>query len=134
MLLSSIRSDRGTNHVGVEVSWQVELAVKPGELANFRELTSEMVESTKDELGVLIYERFVSDDGKVVYVYERYADSTAAVAHLQAFGKKYGERFVNMVDRKQFTVFGIPSNELRGILDRFGATYLGPFAGFSLVQ
>lgn len=120
--------------MGVEVSWQVELAVKPGELDNFRELTSEMVQSTKDELGVLIYERFVSDDGKVVYVYERYADSAAAVAHLQAFGKKYGERFVNMVDRKRFTVFGSPSNELREILDRFGAAYLGPFDGFSLVQ
>ena len=117
-----------------EVSWQVELTVKPGELDNFRALTREMVESTKGEPGVLIYERFISEDGKVVYVYERYADSAAAVAHLLAFGKMYGERFTNMVDRRRFTVFGAPTDELRGILDRFGATYLGPFDGFSLVQ
>ena len=65
-----------------EVSWQVELTVKPGELDNFRALTREMVESTKGEPGVLIYERFISEDGKVVSAYERYADSAAAVAHL----------------------------------------------------
>ena len=120
--------------MGGEVSWQVELAVKPRQLDNFRALTREMVESTKREPGVLIYERFVSKDGKVVYLYERYADSAAAVAHLLAFGKLYGERFVNVVDRRRFTVFGTPSDELRGILDRFGATYLGPFDGVSLIQ
>ena len=117
-----------------EVSWQVELTVKPGELDNFRTLTKEMMEFTKGESGVLIYERFVSEDGKVVYVYERYVDSAAAVAHLVAFGKLYGERFKGMVDRRRFTVLGAPSDELRGILDAFGAAYFGPFEGFSLVQ
>jgi len=120
--------------MGGEVSWQVELAVKPGQLDNFRALTGEMVESTKREPGALIYERFVSEDGKGVYVYERYADSAAAVAHLQAFGRIYGERFAKMVERRRFTVFGTPSDELKGILDGFGATYLGPFAGFSRFQ
>ncbi len=76
-----------------EISWQVELAVKPGKLEDFRALTREMVESTRDEPGVLIYERFVSDDGQVVYVHDRYADSSSAVSHLLAFGKKYRERF-----------------------------------------
>ncbi|SRR5712692_5737185 len=61
-----------------QVSWQVELAVKPGELDNFRTLTEEMVECTRGEPGVLSYERFVSEDGKVVHVYERYADSAPA--------------------------------------------------------
>ncbi len=117
--------------MGDEVSWQVELAVKPGELDNFRSLTKEMVESTKFEPGVLIYERFVSQDGKVIYVYERYVNSAVAVAHLLAFSKMYGERFVKMVDRKRFTVFGSPSDELRQILDRLGATYLDLFDGFA---
>ncbi|MBI3372413.1 MAG: antibiotic biosynthesis monooxygenase [Betaproteobacteria bacterium] len=117
-----------------EVSWQVELTVRPGELDNFRTLTSEMVNSTRGEPGVLIYERFVSEDGKFVYLYERYADSAAAVAHLLAFTKMYGERFANMVDRRRFTVFGGPSDELREILDRFGAAYFGPFDGFSLLR
>jgi quinol monooxygenase YgiN len=117
--------------MGDQISWQVELAVKPGELENFRVLTSKMVESTRDEPGVLIYERFISEDGKVVQVYERYADSAAAVAHLRTFEHKFGGRFLSMVDRKRFTVFGTPSDELRGMLDGFGVTYLGPFGGFS---
>ena len=117
-----------------EVSWQVELTVKPGEFDKFRTLTREMMETTKGESGVLIYERFVSEDSKVVYVYERYVDSAAAAEHLVAFGKLYGERFKSMVDRKRFTVFGAPSDELKRILDGFGATYFGPFEGFSLVQ
>jgi len=112
-----------------QVSWQVELAVKPGELDNFRRLTEEMVKYTCGEPGVLSYERFVSDDGKVVHVYERYADSAAAVAHLRTFVRKFGGRFVGMVDRKRFTVYGTPSAELRGMLDEFGATYLEPFGG-----
>jgi|SRR6266850_7008938 len=112
-----------------QVSWQVELAVKPGELDNFRRLTEEMVKYTCGEPGVLSYERFVSDDGKVVHVYERYADSAAALAHLLTFERKFGGRFVAMVDRERFTVYGAPSDELRGLLDRFGAKYLGPFDG-----
>jgi quinol monooxygenase YgiN len=117
--------------MGEQVSWQVELAVKPGELANFRALTAEMVESTRAEPGVLSYERFVSADGQVVHVYERYVDSAAAVAHLRTFGRKFGGRFVGMVDRKRFTVYGTPSVELRRMLDQFGVTYLEPFGGFS---
>jgi len=112
-----------------QVSWQVELAIKPGALDNFRALTAEMMESTRGEPGVLSYERFVSADGQVVHVYERYADSAAAVAHLRTFVRKFGGRFVGMVDRKRFTVYGTPSAELKGMLDEFGATYLEPFGG-----
>ena len=116
---------------GDQISWCVELAVKPGELDNFRALTNEMVNSTMEEPGVLIYERFLSEDGKVVHLYERYADSSAAVTHLLAFQKLHGERFMKMVDRKRFTVFGSPSEALRNILNGLGATYATPLAGFS---
>lgn len=57
-----------------QISWHVELAVKPGQIENFLALTVEMVQSARDEPGVLNYERFVSDDSKLVHVYERYAD------------------------------------------------------------
>ena len=117
--------------MGTQVSWQVELAVKPGELDNFRALTREMVESTRDEQGVISYERYVSEDGATVHAYEQYADSAAAVAHLRAFGEKFGRRFGHMADRKRFTVYGNPSAELRRVLDGYGATYLAPFGGFS---
>ena len=118
--------------MGGQVSWHVELAVKTGELENFRALTHEMVEYSRSEPGVLIYERFSSRDGKVVHVYERYADTATALAHLLEFRNKFGERFSGMVDRRRFTVFGTPSSELKRVLDEFGATiYLYPFGGLT---
>jgi quinol monooxygenase YgiN len=113
-----------------QVSWQVELAVKPGQLANLRALTGEMVEFTRGERGVLSYQRFVSEDGQSVLVYERYADSAAAVAHLRTFEQKFAARFAGTVDRRRFTVFGTPTDELKRMLDRFGATYLRPLGDF----
>jgi quinol monooxygenase YgiN len=110
-----------------QISWHVQLAVKPGQIDNFRALTTEMVASARQEAGVLNYERFVSADGNFVHVYERYTGSAAAIAHLQRFTKSFGSRFMTMVERTHFTVFGNPSDELRELLDQFGATYLSPF-------
>ena len=114
-----------------EVSWQVELELKPGHREPFRALTKEMVNVARGEAGALIYERFISEDGKTIWVYERYADSAAAVAHLRAFAEQFGDRFTSMVTRKRFTVFGSQSDELRSVLDGFDATYLARLAGFS---
>ena len=116
-----------SNHI----SWHVELQVKPGQRDAFRAITSEMVESTKSEPGALIYERYLSDDGDIVHVFERYVDPNAALAHLTAFRRMFGERFSAMVDRKRFTVFGTPSVELKEVLDPLGATYVAALAGFS---
>ena len=113
------------------ISWHVELRVKPGRLGAFRALTSEMVDATKTEVGALVYERFIDDGGEVVHVFERYADSVAAVAHLRNFGKTYGKQFGELVDRERFSVFGTPTPELRQILDPLGARYFAPLAGFS---
>ena|SRR6202035_2932657 len=117
--------------MSTQISWRVELAVKPDQMARFQSLTGEMVASTRNESGVLSYQRFVSDDAKFVHVYECYADSAAAVAHLQEFRRKFGERFSAMVERIKFTVYGKPSDELRALLDGFGATYLRPFGDFA---
>ena len=115
------------------ISWHVELQVKPDALDALRVLTREMVESTKDEPGTLMYERYISDDLQTVHIFERYVDPSAAVVHLTAFREMYGERFGKMVDRKQFTVFGTPTDALKEILDPLGATYAAALAGFSRV-
>ncbi len=117
--------------MSAEVSWQVELEVKSGQRDLFLALTEEMVEASQREAGALIYERFVSEDGEAIWVYERYADSAAAIAHLRMFAEQFGKRFAAMVTRRRFTVLGSPSNELRSILDGFDATYLTRLAGFA---
>jgi quinol monooxygenase YgiN len=107
-----------------EIAWLVELAVKPGQLDAFQALTGEMVATTQRESGVLNYERFISHDGTTVYACERYADSKAALAHLATFDKIFGRRFVDLVERRRFTVFGTPTDELKRVLDRFGVVYV----------
>jgi quinol monooxygenase YgiN len=109
-----------------EISWRVELAVKPGMLTALEVLTGEMVESARNERGVLSFQRFISEDAKCVEVYERYADSDAATAHLQKFLATFAARFSDLVERKRFRVFGSPSPELKALLDTFGADYLQP--------
>lgn len=113
-----------------EIAWRVELRVKSGQLENFRALTAEMVDVTRRERGVLTYQRFVSEDGAHIQIYERYADSAAALAHLVAFNDRFAERFGTMVERQAFTVFGHPSAALKATLDKFNAVYLKPFGDF----
>jgi quinol monooxygenase YgiN len=114
----------------MQISWWVELAVRPGCLDEFETLTAEMVASTRDESGVLAYQRFISDDRQTVHVHERYENSDAAIAHLVKFAATFGDRFGRLVERKRFVVFGEPSDALRTLLDSYGASYFQPFGSF----
>ena len=113
------------------VSWNLRLAVREGQLENFRSLMHEMVESTRQESGTLGYEWFLSEDGSTCHLHERYADSAAAMVHLGNFGTKFAERFLACVQPTEFTVYGDPSDDVRQVVAGFGAAHLGPFGGFS---
>jgi hypothetical protein len=80
---------------------------------------------------VLIYQRFISEDKASVHILERYESSKAAAAHLRTFTDRFGAVFSTLVKRKSFTVYGNPSDELRELLDHFGAVYMTPFGGFA---
>jgi quinol monooxygenase YgiN len=110
-----------------QVAWCVELAILPGQLDGFLELTAEMVKETAKEPGVLTYQRFVTADAQIVHAVERFESSDAALGHLRTFRDKFGERFSSVVTRRRFTVYGRPSAELKGVLDGFGAVYLQPW-------
>ncbi|HMA00188.1 MAG TPA: antibiotic biosynthesis monooxygenase [Steroidobacteraceae bacterium] len=114
-----------------EICWLVELTIKPGQLETFGALTGEMVDSTRRELGVLSYQRFISEDRKTIHVFERYEDSAAALAHLQVFAEKFAARFQELVERKRFVVFGCPTAELKAALDGYGASYATLFGEFA---
>ena len=107
-----------------EISWRVHLSVREGRLQQFIELTAEMVTATREEDGVLIYRRFITEDMSSAHVYEAYRTSEAAVAHLLNFDRVFSLRFSTMVDRVAFWVYGAPSAELRGMLDRFEPVYM----------
>jgi quinol monooxygenase YgiN len=107
----------------MQVSWWVELAVRPGCLDEFETLTGEMVASTRAESSVLAYQRFISDDRQTVHVHERYANSDAAITHLVKFAAAFGDRYARLVERKRVVVFGEPNDALRILLDSYGASY-----------
>lgn len=113
------------------VSWDLQLAVRDGRLEDLRALVKEMVASTRAEEGTEIFEWYLSADGKACHIYERYADSAAALVHLGTFGSTFAERFLACLEPTAFNVYGNPSAEVRGVLDGFGAAYLGWLDGFA---
>ena len=114
------------------VHWVIELDVKDGQLDAFKALAQEMSEATQaNEPGASHYEWFVSEDGKVVHIYERYVDSAATMIHLQTFGEKFAERFLACVNPTRFTVYGDPSAEVRDALAGFGAAHMTQFDGYA---
>ena len=116
------------------VSWHVELSVNAGCLDAFRALSDEMVTRAASEPGTLVFERFQSEDGRRVHVYERYRDCEAAVLHLDRFAREFATEFARLVTRNSFCVYGHTDAALRGRLDRFGASYLSPMVSFCRID
>jgi quinol monooxygenase YgiN len=114
------------------VHWVVEFDIKAGQLETLKPLVSEMVEATKtNEPDTLIYEFFITGDGKHLHIYERYADCAAVLTHLKTFGERFAERLFAMVDFQRVVVYGNPDNEVQAALAPFEPTYMGPLSGFA---
>lgn len=114
------------------VSWNLRLSVIDGKLDDAKALMDEMVAATEaDEPGALAYEWFLSEDGSTCHLYERYADSDATMVHMGNFTTKFMERFMGCFTPTSIVVYGEPSDAVRGVLDGFGAVYLGSWGGFA---
>ena len=113
------------------ISWNLQLSVRDGQLNDARELMNEMVAATQQEQGAQNYEWFLSQDGKVCHINERYADSAAVMIHLGNFGSKFAERFLACFQPTSLFVYGNPSAEARAALNGLRAAYLEWFGGFN---
>ncbi len=115
-----------------QVYFVVELAIKPGELDNFKGLTKEMVEATQaNEPDTLNYEWTINEDNTVCHIYERYTDSAAVMAHVAWFGQNFAEKVMTASDITRFTVYGNPNEAVRETLGGFGAVFMSPIGGFA---
>jgi len=112
------------------VHWVVEVGIKDGQLDAFKALANELSGETRHEDGTLAYEWYLSDDGGTCHIYERYADSAAAMVHLGNFGAKFAERFMAIAEPTRFVVYGDASDELRAGLAPMGAVQMSQIAGF----
>ena len=113
------------------VAWNLQLAVQDGRLEEAKALMAEMVDATRAEAGAIDYEWFLSADGTVCHICEKYADSAAALEHLGNFGANFAERFLACFSPTALYVYGEPNDAVRDVMDGFGAAYLGLLGGFS---
>lgn len=112
------------------VSWSLQMSVRDGCLDDAKNLAPEMIESTREEAGAMTYEFFLSDDGMLCHLYERYADSDAAMVHLGNFGTHFAERFMACFEPTSFSVYGPARADVRAVLEGFGAQFLSNLGGF----
>jgi len=115
-----------------EISWVVEATIQESQYEKLKTLSAEMVSSTHEhEPGTISYEWFVDEAATKCYICERYADSAAAMKHLETFGLKFAERLGQLVRIKRVTVFGSASEEVMKALGEEGTVFLSPLTGFT---
>ena len=113
-----------------QVSWMLEVGVREGQVESFHSLMRELVEATREkEPGTLTYEWYTEEDGATCHVWERFASSEAALAHLNGL-QPHLMRFMEVCEPRGITVYGSPSDEVRSTIAAFGPRYFGMAAGY----
>ena len=115
-----------------ELFWRLEVEILPGKLEEFRTIVQEMIASSKQEPGTLVYDWFFDEANIICHTYEHYRDSSAVVAHATKFGESFVERFQRCCRQIGLDVYGAPSDAARALLDRYSATYFARWQGFEL--
>lgn len=117
---------------GRHVAWMFELAVREGREAELRALMAEMAEATeRNEPGTLDYEWYITDDGRGLHIFERYADVDAVMTHLATFGERCMSRFFGVLAPERMTLYGAPDDRVRGALAQLAPQVMAREAGFS---
>lgn len=106
-----------------------EMDILPGKVDGFRDLIKQAVEATSKELGVLVYEYAISEDGQKAYIVERYLGE-ALVPHVDVTFSPFATPFLEHVKFARLMVFGKATAEMRQRLDPFGAVYVNTYCGF----
>jgi quinol monooxygenase YgiN len=118
--------------MNTHVCWMLEMQIREGRDEEFRALMAEMAAATEaNEPGTLDYEWSLSADGRQCHLWERYADSAAAMVHAATFGSRYAARFFDVLAPARLVLYGSPSAEIRAALASFNPVVMEPAAGFS---
>lgn len=118
--------------MGTEIAWLPEWTVKQGTFESVRMLLDEMETSAQSEPGTLSYALYVSEDGRTITFYERYADEAAVLAHQATFSERFEERANDAMICSRITVLGSPGEEIRKSISGCNPVYLAPLSGFSV--
>ena len=113
-----------------QIHWNIEVAILPGKLADFRSVANDLIASTKKEPGALTYEWHFSSDNTVCHIIERYANSAAVLTHGQNFAQ-FAERFVAACRVVRFDIYGPATDEVKADLAGANPSYYSLLGGFS---
>jgi quinol monooxygenase YgiN len=112
------------------IYWTISANVKEGRLGGLKEHIVKMVEITKTEEGALNYGFWLNEDSTRLFIHERYANSEAAIAHIQNVGPHL-DPFLDAVEMDPIDIFGNLSDEGKEAFAPFGASYTQHLNGFS---
>ena len=110
------------------IYWTIDATIKEGHLDGLKSHITTMVDLTSTEPGALAYDFWFNEEETRLFIYERYADSDAAVAHLQNVGPHLGP-FLEAVDIAPIVILGEMSDAAQEAFASFNATYTTFFAG-----
>jgi len=97
----------------------VELSIKEGRLDDFKALISKMINNTAEkEPDALVYEWYVSEDGREGHLLETFTDSDAFILHLKNISP-FLDPLWGVSTLTGFKTFGNPSPELQQALASF---------------
>ncbi len=119
-----------TNPAATPVSYTLALTIRDGQQDAFRSLMEEMVASTKEEPGTLVYEWFLGADGKTCRINEHFEDTAAYVVHSENFGESFADRFMPTIEVTGLTVYGNADAAAREMLAGMSPVYFEAFGGF----
>lgn len=111
------------------IYWILKANIGEGNLAALKELAAKFCHMTQEEPGVVAYEWSVSEDGKVLHIYERYADSDAGLAHLANVGPSLPE-LMALVTPVSIECYGNVGDNLKDAMKALPMSYMETFAGF----
>ena len=118
--------------MSTQVHFLVELTIHDGKFDTFDSIAQEMIASTRQEPGALVYEFCLSADRKRCRIVETYADSNAVLAHLTGPAVQQGvPKMLQMSSLNRFEVYGDPGPKAAAMLAGFGAEIFASWCGFS---
>ena len=88
-----------------------------------------MSPATQQEEGAVAYEWY--RNGDTVHLFERFADSEAALTHLGNFNENFADRFMELFEITGWTLYGPVSEELRAAVEPMGAQFYERVGGFA---
>lgn len=113
------------------VYWTIEATVHEGKLSQLRDAMSQLVVQTRErEPGALAYEWWLDDEQSQLHIYERYADSDAAMNHLTNVSDLLPQ-LLSAVAMTRLTIYGPASEELRGAFAGSNPHFMTALGGFA---